>query len=516
MTRTASNAIQGVSTLILFLQAASPTAGLVTPPQLETRRSTQLGAKLGPSFDGAWNPRKMTETVFENFSQSKESLMASMEHQKEVLAESMDQQKEQLQQLQQQQQKLMADIDLPFHKPSIHAMEDNTGFVLMGGHRPDIIQMTVTSQDSTASSSIASTMESSAVSETVLPQLLQESNDLLQVDSNANDAMELVASIDKQVDQQVAQLEAAKAAVLDDTLPTDTFDKVATDTAPLQHTGGVDMMTPQDMINKDGMISAIDIDTERVGPISTTEVMQALQDVTVNAKQQMSDTVAANKFHFLESTDNKGFEVKEIGEDSVDMLHKLGNGMVDSMKSVSNNLLHFVEEMMKGSKDGFSSSGLLQSAQESIQKIVDGGIESVMATVNSVGDITIRDMITNLVSLVALVVKVLFQLVSTLVAAASGKGVTAWVDQSNAAIHQGALALQDQAEHFSNDLSHQSLNEMVAMVDSYLHASTTYMADTATTVLSMGEMTGNLAAPLVSAIFTEGTISTWNALSDKF
>lgn len=139
-----------------------------------------------------------------------------------------------------------------------------------------------------------------------------------------------------------------------------------------------------------------------------------------------------------------------------------------------------------------------------------------MATVNSVGDITVRDMITNLVSLVTLVVKVLFQLVSTLVAAASGKGINGWVDQTSAAIHQGALALQDQAEHFSSELSHQSLNEMVAMVDSYLHASTTYMAETATTLLNVGEMTGSLAAPLVSAIFTEGVSSTWNALSDKF
>ena len=125
-------------------------------------------------------------------------------------------------------------------------------------------------------------------------------------------------------------------------------------------------------------------------------------------------------------------------------------------------------------------------------------------------------MVTSLVSLVALVVKVLFQLVSTLVAAASGKDISAWVDQTNAAIHQGALALQDQAVHFSHDLSHQSLNEMVAMVDSYLHASTTYMAETATTVLHMGEMTGSLAAPLVSAIFTEGVSSTWSALTDRF
>lgn len=140
----------------------------------------------------------------------------------------------------------------------------------------------------------------------------------------------------------------------------------------------------------------------------------------------------------------------------------------------------------------------------------------MMATVNSVGDVTIRDMVTNLVSLVTLVVKVLFQLVSTLVAAFSGKEIAAWVDQTNVAIHQGGLALQDQAVHFSNDLSHHSLNEMVAMVDSYLHASTTYMAETASTVLSMGEMTSSLAAPLVSAIFTESVSSTWNALSDKF
>lgn len=140
-----------------------------------------------------------------------------------------------------------------------------------------------------------------------------------------------------------------------------------------------------------------------------------------------------------------------------------------------------------------------------------------MATVNSVGDVTIRDMVTSLVSLVTLVVKVLFQLVSTLVAAVSGKGIATWVDQTNASIHQGAMALQDQAHQFSNDLSHQSLNEMVAMVDSYLHASTTYMADTASTVLKMGELsTSNLAAPLASAIFTEGISSTWNTLSDKF
>jgi hypothetical protein len=104
-------------------------------------------------------------------------------------------------------------------------------------------------------------------------------------------------------------------------------------------------------------------------------------------------------------------------------------------------------------------------------------------------------------------------LVSTLVAAASGKGITAWIEETNAAIHQGALALNTQAEVFTTDLSHKSLAEMLGMVDSYLHASTTYMADSVGAVIHMGEAAGTMAAPLASAILTESVSTTWNTMS---
>lgn len=374
---------------MLFLQTATPTSGLVTPPQLHhihsiaSIQSTQLGGKL-PSFDGAWNPEKMTEHPFESLSKSRKFLLDSMGQQKEELVDSMEQQKEQLH----QQQKPMVDL-IPFHKRSIHTMEGRTDSVLMGGHKPDIIQMAVTAQDS-PSGSVAGNMDSSVISEAV--QLIRASNGPSQLDINAD--MEVVPSIDMQADLQVAQLEAAKAAVLDNNLPADVVDMIvnigphpeallvsaAKNTAPIQDagvapvadqvsTGSVDMMTSQARIAKEIMIPAIDANAERVSPVSTTDVMQALQDVTVNAKQQMSDTVAASKFHFLDNTGQNGFEVKEIGEGSTDMLHKLADGMVGSMECVSQNLLTSVEEMMKEPKGGFAASELLHSAQDSIQKV---------------------------------------------------------------------------------------------------------------------------------------------------
>lgn len=117
--------------------------------------------------------------------------------------------------------------------------------------------------------------------------------------------------------------------------------------------------------------------------------------------------------------------------------------------------------------------------------MVAGGTEAVLSTVNAVGDVTVREMVQSLVALVVLVVKVLFQLVSTLIAAASGKSIAAWIEETNAAIHQGALAMGDQADLFTIDFSHQSLADMMGMMDSYLHASTTYMVDSVIAVMSM-------------------------------
>lgn len=137
--------------------------------------------------------------------------------------------------------------------------------------------------------------------------------------------------------------------------------------------------------------------------------------------------------------------------------------------------------------------------------MIAGGVEAILSTANGVGDITIRQMVQGVISLVVLVMKVLFQLVSTLVAAAGGKGISAWIEDTNIVVEQSFIELGSKANELASDMSHKSLNEMLSMVDSFLHQSTAYMAESVGTVMhmNMGEAAGTMTAPLVGALVTE-------------
>jgi hypothetical protein len=98
-----------------------------------------------------------------------------------------------------------------------------------------------------------------------------------------------------------------------------------------------------------------------------------------------------------------------------------------------------------------------------------GGIEAIMSTINAIGDITLRDIVTSVMSLTILVIKTVFQLISTLVLFVYGQsGMKEWVDSTNQLLLSKSIQLSSQANVFCTDLSHKSMNELLAAIESLI------------------------------------------------
>jgi len=193
----------------------------------------------------------------------------------------------------------------------------------------------------------------------------------------------------------------------------------------------------------------------------------AIRDVGATIETETSSLIETS------GANAKALTEKPVSELAGD-IEQLTTGTINSLHTTGNYLFKNLNVVLETNP---SLTKVVEVAQASVQKVLNGAVEALLSAVNSVGDITLRQMIQALVQLVIIVTKVLFQIISMVVAATSGHGLNEWIDYAGAAIQEEALQLGMMANSLAADLSHKSVTQLLSMTDSFLHDSTLLMAD---------------------------------------
>uniref|UniRef100_A0A7S4TBE6 Uncharacterized protein n=1 Tax=Ditylum brightwellii TaxID=49249 RepID=A0A7S4TBE6_9STRA len=157
------------------------------------------------------------------------------------------------------------------------------------------------------------------------------------------------------------------------------------------------------------------------------------------------------------------------------------------------NILDYVAVTYSGS----AASDVLASAQASVNGVVNGAIQSAVQTINDIGEINLAQLVKSLVILVTTVAKVLFQILSMVIKAVSGKGISEWNIDVSGYMVQETSKLMAQASATASDLNEKSLSELIDMIDSFFYHVGTLAADSFATILEIINSSGD---PLAGAL----------------
>ena len=157
-----------------------------------------------------------------------------------------------------------------------------------------------------------------------------------------------------------------------------------------------------------------------------------------------------------------------VNEVRVKSLTELANGVVDGIQTMGSLFLQVLNEILHD-LGGTSVAKLVESAQMSINTLVNSSVDYVVATLNDIGHMSMAQVVQSLVSLILLVSKIVFVVVNAVIKIFSGKEITDWSLAATGAVEQKASILAAQANTAAIDLSHKSLMELSSMVGEFSH-----------------------------------------------
>lgn len=213
-----------------------------------------------------------------------------------------------------------------------------------------------------------------------------------------------------------------------------------------------------------GLVDQVNQGFKGMSGVSISDGLQTIQERTM---EESSRSV-------ILSTVNQGFKgiSEKLGAESTNSikmisdgsLTDLANGGLSALKEIGGGLLKILDAILM-SFAGTSVEGIIASAQASAQGVMNGALESLSAF----GSLTIKEAAQALASLLVMVAKVLFGILTAVIKVTSGKGLDEWATAATGALEQEASKLMAQASSEAYALTHASIAELTEAVGHFSH-----------------------------------------------
>lgn len=177
-------------------------------------------------------------------------------------------------------------------------------------------------------------------------------------------------------------------------------------------------------------------------------------------KAAIAQSLNAEKAVIAQSTSKT---VETVGKET---LSDLGNGVIHAIKVVATFFVQVVDSVLKELL-GTTTGELIHIAKVSVDTAVSGAVNSVTHTVSDIGNMTMSQMIQNLVGLVVMITKFILTVLNAVVKLLSGKEASEWALAATTTVTQKAGELTSLASSTATDLTHKSFAELVSSVDSF-------------------------------------------------
>jgi hypothetical protein len=214
-------------------------------------------------------------------------------------------------------------------------------------------------------------------------------------------------------------------------------------------------------------IEAVPVKISEAGTTSAKVVGKAVELSTAEvankgaaSAQAVEQALQAEKMTIAAGTTST---VKTVGEKS---LSDVADGVLAGIKFMGSILVQLLDAIL--SRFGGSSVGqIIQSTQASITSVIDNATHSVVQTVNDIGNMTMSEVLQNLVGLIIAVSNILLTVLNAVVKLLSGKDASDWALASTHAISDKATELTALASHTAYDLTHKSFTELTASIGDF-------------------------------------------------
>ena len=177
-------------------------------------------------------------------------------------------------------------------------------------------------------------------------------------------------------------------------------------------------------------------------------------------KAAFAQSLNAEKAVIAQSTSKT---VETVGKET---LSDLGNGVIHAIKVVAAFFVQVLDSVLKELL-GTTTGELIHIAKVSVDTAVSGAVNSVTHTVSDIGNMTMSQMIQNLVGLVVMITKFILTVLNAVVKLLSGKEASEWALAATTTVTQKAGELTSLASSTATDLTHRSFAELVSSVDSF-------------------------------------------------
>ena len=136
---------------------------------------------------------------------------------------------------------------------------------------------------------------------------------------------------------------------------------------------------------------------------------------------------------------------------------------MDSVKFMAGILLTGVDANLNLAAPGSSSALVLENVQSSVNSMLDNASYTVMNVINDVGNLSLKDIVHNLVVLIVATADMLMKVMNAVIYLLSGKDTGSWALQATSTVNEASSQLLAQAD----DVTHRSIGELASSIGDY-------------------------------------------------
>eukprot|EP00986_Skeletonema_menzelii_P012058 scaffold6447_cov144-Skeletonema_menzelii.AAC.3 len=144
-------------------------------------------------------------------------------------------------------------------------------------------------------------------------------------------------------------------------------------------------------------------------------------------------------------------------------LADIGNGIMDAVKFMASIVLTVVDANLDLAAPGSSSASVLKSVQSSVNSMLDNASYTVANVINDVGNLSLKDIVHNLMVLIVATADVIMKVMNAVVYLLSGKDAGNWALQASSTVNEATSQLLAQAD----DVTHQSIGNLASSIGDY-------------------------------------------------
>jgi hypothetical protein len=149
-------------------------------------------------------------------------------------------------------------------------------------------------------------------------------------------------------------------------------------------------------------------------------------------------------------------------------LSDIGNAAFSGIKFVGGIIVQFLDFIV-GAVAGTSLAQVFGNLQTSVQSVIDNASHTVVNTINNLGNMTLKEVLQSLVTLIITIADALLKVMNSLVYLISGADVSDWALQTTNTISEASAQLVSQVGATYHDVTHKSLSELASSIGDYSH-----------------------------------------------